>query len=107
MNAANTPGIGIAIDSTSLDFVPEAHCFIRWKGEAIDCTNPDSNLRKIEHDILLERYIVPEQVGQWKANFHKNYIQQWLNEHPEITYSLNEVWEIRENCILALSTDNK
>ena len=75
MDAKNTPGIGSALKNSSLEYVPEAHCFIRWQGEAIDCTNPDSDLKRIESDILLEKSISPEQVGQWNAKFHKNYIQ--------------------------------
>jgi hypothetical protein len=38
MSERNTPGVGAVLDRHGLDCIPEAHCFLRYRGERIDIT---------------------------------------------------------------------
>lgn len=105
MNSRNTPGIGGHIADASLDFIPEAHCYLDIDGEKIDLTTVSASLTKIEKDILYEEIILPDQVSQYKINVHKKYIQDWLSAE-KIEKTFEEVWSVRERCIAALSTNN-
>lgn len=103
MNAENTPGIGATIQEAELEYVPEAHCFLRINGQSFDCTKPEADLEGIKQDILEEKIILPNQVGDWKKAYHKKFIKTWLKNQSTIRYSPEAIWEIREKCILALS----
>jgi hypothetical protein len=102
MNESNTPGIGTSITNSSLDYIPEAHCYLNINGQRIDLTNPNSDINRINNDILSETDINPDQVAQYKVKYHKDYIQSWIVDH-NIKLSFDEVWAIREACIAALS----
>ena len=103
MNESNTSGIGTHITDHQLDYIPEAHCYLNINGQRLDLTNPDSDINRIKNDILSETEIKPDQVGQYKVKYHKNYIQSWVVDH-KIKLSFDEVWAIRELCIAELST---
>lgn len=38
MNESNTPGVGLILESSNYDYVPEAHCYLRYNGHRIDLT---------------------------------------------------------------------
>jgi len=101
MSEKNTPGIGDSLSSHDLEYMPEAHCYVRIQGEAIDVTRPGAQLEKIEQDILLEVSIEAEQVGEWKKNFHRSYLADWAKREGR-KEGLEQLWAIRENCIQSL-----
>lgn len=102
MNESNTPGIGGHIKEHGLEYIPEAHCYLKWEEERIDITSENANFEKIENDLLLEQEIEPEQIGAYKVEFHQNYLRQWIEEgNPP--YTFEKIWEIREKCIWQLS----
>ncbi len=105
MNASNTPGIGNALENSGLNFVPEAHCYLELGGFRFDFTNPKSDFSKLEADILQEAEITPDQVADFKVEFHKNFLRNW-NSDSGIGLSFEEVWNIREKCIANLSTSS-
>ena len=100
MTEYNTPKVATVIRTSGLPFIPEAHCYLEIRGKRCDFTTPESSIQHLEHDILEEQYIVPTQVGAYKVGYHKAYIKKWA-----VTFnrSFEEVWEIREACIAALS----
>lgn len=98
MNDRNTPGIQLSILTTELDYIPEAHCFLRVEGKGIDITTPKSSLERIASDILSETFIQPDQVGQYKIELHQQFLKDWI-EAENIPLSFEEVWRIRERCI--------
>ncbi len=102
MNPSNTPKIGDALNKTGLKFIPEAHCYLRVKGERIDCTSPNSSIQNIEKDILQEQTILPDQVVEFKIDYHRNYLKEWIQKEG-IQKSFEEIWSIREKCIENLS----
>jgi hypothetical protein len=104
MNADNTPGIGSLLAQNTLAFVPEAHCYLKIDGKRIDVTNPHSNFKKIESDLIEEQEITPEEVVLFKVIYHKKYLVSWLQKSGS-NLSFSEVWAIREQCIHNLSNN--
>lgn len=98
MSEKNTPGIGNALSKNGLSFIPEAHCFLIVNQERIDLTNENSDLSNIQNDIIEEIEIVPSQVGEYKVDYHKKYIREWMDK-KQGGFSFDELWHIREQCI--------
>lgn len=102
MNNANTPGIGSVLEENDLDFIPEAHCYLLHNGARIDITTPHSEINRIATDIISETSIKPEQVGQYKVDYHRDFVKNWLKDQ-NLKYTLDELWAFREECISNLS----
>jgi hypothetical protein len=101
MNESNT-NIGTILTDNDIEFIPEAHCYLKIDAVRVDCTTPKSNFAKIEKDILEEIEIEPFQVGEFKIDYHQNFIKNWLsNSKSKITFE--QLWTIREQCIAFLS----
>lgn len=102
MNAHNTQKIGSVLKEFNIDYLPEAHCYIRFDDEAIDVTMMNSSFDSIQSDVLEEQIIRPEQVSDYKVDYHKSFMRKWgVETHP--SKSFDELWSIRERCISALS----
>ena len=106
MNEHNTPKIGNEISKNSLTYIPEAHCYLKINDLKTDITTSNSNFETLEKDILEELEIQPEQVAEFKVNYHKNFLKQWIKEdNTELDFQ--SIWRIREQCIANLSvTEN-
>jgi hypothetical protein len=83
--------------------IPEAHCFLRIKGERFDFTSLQSRMDLIVPKLIREQRIDPHQVGEWKVAIHKDYIQKWLKRKPELNRDLDTFWKEREDCIKMFS----
>ena len=101
MTHTNTPKIGKTIIDAGLEYIPEAHCYLKLDHQRIDITNTHSDIETLSDAILLEIEIEPEQVADFKVDFHKNYLKNWIHEN-QIPMSFETVWEIREQCIKEL-----
>jgi hypothetical protein len=88
------------------EYIPEAHCYLKINEDSVDITSAESDLKKIKEAILFEQVIVPEQVGEFKVSFHKDYVKKWIKEE-KINFSFEEIWDIREECIAFLSKSSK
>jgi hypothetical protein len=105
MHERNTPGIGPILNKYALAMLPEAHCYLRFRGNRIDVTrevgaNPPEFVARFLH----EEDIMPEQIGGYKTTLHRNFLQRWLTETgPVAGRDIEEIWRIREECIAALS----
>lgn len=107
MNKENTPGIGNVLAEAGVLYVPEAHCVLKMGAEVMDITSSDSDYDRLEGSILMEKSIKPEQVGQWKVDFHRDYMKNWILK-ASCGYDFDEIWALREKCILRLSeNENK
>lgn len=104
MKESNT-AIGTLLSEKNIDFIPEAHCYLKINGKRIDLTTETSNFSKIEKDLLEEIVIEPNQVGDYKIEYHKDYLKKWLYETHQ-KHNFDEIWSIREKCIQKLS-ENK
>ncbi|MCB0396374.1 MAG: hypothetical protein KDD36_06960 [Flavobacteriales bacterium] len=102
MNEANTPGIGEELSRHSLDFIPEAHCYLKVDGERIDLTTKGSDYRNIAKDVMIETEIQPSQVAAFKVSHHQDFLKQWIRESG-CPLDFDEIWQVRENCIRNLA----
>ena len=102
MTQENTPKIGDYIKKSGLSYIPEAHCYLQINGERLDYTAPASSINRIENAILSETEIKPNQVCEWKVDFHKRFIKDWRISE-KIKMDFNAIWNVREKCIESLS----
>jgi hypothetical protein len=98
MNRHNTPAVACTLVQYRLDYIPEAHCYLRYNGAIFDYTFSSSQL-DFADDLLEEQEIEPQQIADWKIVYHKAFIGKWLVGNPQIQYSPDELWVIREQCI--------
>lgn len=102
MNASNTPKIGTSLSEQGIAFIPEAHCYLKVDGRRLDITTSDAKIDDLSADILLEQEISPNQVSNFKVDFHKNYLKKWLKE-ISLEMTFDELWLVRERCIQNLT----
>jgi len=101
MDASNTPGIGSYIADASLDYLPEAHCYLKSYGCVIDLTSDNSFFHKIEDGVMEEIEIKPDDVISYKVDYHKSFLKKWISKN-DIPYDFSQIWKIREECIASL-----
>ena len=104
MNEKNTPGIGKTLFINTIDFIPEAHCYLKINNTRVDITTENANFKKLEKEILKEIEITPEQVIDFKVTYHQEFLKKWILEN-NMKFGFEEVWAIREQCIANLSND--
>lgn len=102
MTQGNTPGIGSVLADHGLDYIPEAHCYIKLGEQVIDVTKPEPLYESIRQDILMEEIVELPQLGEYKSKFHISYIDRWRQEIG-VNFSTDELWRIREACIYNLT----
>ncbi|WP_158730326.1 hypothetical protein [Flavobacterium sp. I-STPA6A] len=105
MNKNNTPEISATLLQNNLDFIPEAHCYLKFEDQILDLTKINSNPKDFVDDLIEEIEILPEQITDYKVNYHKNYLVTWLDNNKQINFSLNDIWKIREQCIEDLANN--
>lgn len=103
MSPETNPSLEEFFRDKSYPSIPEAHCYLGYKGERFDFTALDFDKEKIAPKIVREQRIDPNQVSDWKIMIHKHYLQGWLNRNPAIELSLEEIWKDREEAISLLS----
>jgi hypothetical protein len=102
MSERNTPGVAQVLNNYGLSYIPEAHCYLRYRDERIDVTGVAEGAEPIQK-FLYEEPIAVEQIGAYKNDLHKRFLRDWI-DHTETMKGrkLEEVWRIREECIAAL-----
>ena len=102
MNEANTPKLGDLLSKKNIEYLPEAHCYLKINQIPIDATTSDSFYDKIKQDIMEEIEIIPNQVSEFKVEYHKAFLKKWITETNQ-SYTFEEIWDLREQCIEKLS----
>jgi hypothetical protein len=102
MNEVNTPKLGDLLSKNNINYIPEAHCYLKINQIPVDATTSDSFYDKIKHDILEEIEIIPNQVSDFKVAYHKAFLKKWIEETNQ-NNTFEEIWKIREQCISKLS----
>lgn len=102
MNGINTPKIKDILYKYKLEFIPEAHTYLKINLIDYDITFPFSNKLLVKDYFLFEKEISYEYVISDKIHFHKEYLKEWIKRN-NINFSFEEIWEIREECIAELS----
>ena len=103
MNGSNTPKLSCILNKYKVQYIPEAHCLLKINNDFIDVTNAASSYDNLKDDVLELIEIQPDQIGEFKVNYHQAYLKKWLkNNNSE--YLFDEFWDIREECIKVLSS---
>lgn len=102
MNEENTSKIYPLLSENKINYIPEAHCYLKIDGIPVDVTTSESLYDKIKDDILEEIEIEPYQVSEFKVDYHKDFTKKWIVESNEIK-TFDDLWKIRESCIEKLS----
>ncbi len=102
MTEANTPGVGRVLAAHGLESIPEAHCYLRYAGRGVDITRSGVTPQAAIPHIRDEWTIEPCQIGAHKVAVHQQYLRGWLRERRHLCLSFEELWSIREACIIAL-----
>lgn len=102
MTQLNTPKIGTELIKNSIEYIPEAHCYLKINGIRTDLTTKNSEFKHIEKDLIQEIDIKPQQVIDFKVAYHKAFIKNWLKD-TNSKLNFEQIWHIREKCIDNLS----
>lgn len=103
MNESNTPPVKKVLSQFNLEYIPEAHCYLKYKDSILDYTKISKKPFEFLPDLMEEHEISPEQITDYKVNYHKQFLSNWLVENPQPAFTPDEMWAIREKCIRALS----
>lgn len=104
MNKVNTPAVAGTLDKHQIQYIPEAHNYLKYEGRILDFTKPDF-LPPDFCDFLIEEIkIMPDQIAEYKVEYHKKFLTDWL-QREELKLSLDELWSIREQCIADLANN--
>ena len=102
MHAGNTPRVEETLARASLDYLPEAHNYLKYKGQVLDFTFGKAvDEPFFLKDLILEIEIPANAITAFKVTFHKTYLNTWLEEN-RIPLTMEQVWAVRERCIAAL-----
>lgn len=101
MNRNNTPKIKNTLKRYNLHYIPEAHNYLKINGKIYDCTSKNSSESNFINDLIQEMEILPNQISNFKIQYHKDFLKDWIIDKP---LTLEEVWSIREQCIVDLSS---
>ena len=99
MDGGNTPGVGEVLARHGLASVPEAHCYLVYRGNRVDLTRAGEPTAPTV-DFLHEERIEPGQIGSYKVEKHRSFVCEWAAERE---LEFGRVWRVREECIRALS----
>ena len=102
MDEVNTPKLGDLLSKNNINYISEAHCYLKIKQIPVDATTSDSFYDKIKQDIMEEIEILPNQVSDFKVAYHKAFLKKWIKETNQ-NNTFEEIWRIREECISKLS----
>jgi hypothetical protein len=104
MHERNTPGVGVILTRYNLASLPEAHCYLTYAGRRIDITRSGTEPAEPITQFFHEEAIIPKQIRDYKVTLHRQYMQTWVSTNAEAVrgWSVEEMWQIREECIAAL-----
>lgn len=99
MSEDNTPGVGAILEAANLISIPEAHCYLRFRGHRYDFTGlPGGNSSPFD-SLLAEHAVSPYSLPQEKTALHHKAMHAWAALHGR---TFAQAWKIREACIEAL-----
>ena len=101
MNAKNTVEVESVLEKHQLGYIPEAHTYLKYKDTIFDFTSTNASDTSYK-SVLYEEKIDADQVRYYKVKLHHQFLKSWIEEN-NIPYTFEELWTIREECILALS----
>jgi len=100
----NTPQACEILEETGLFEVPNAHSYLKYKGEIIDATKIGSEKLEFKSTIQKEIKIDSPQINEFKKKQHQTFLRKWVGDNElGCSLSFDRVWNIREQIIEILS----
>ncbi len=103
MNAQNTSKAASVLNKYGLEYLPEAHNYLRIENQRLDFTTEKSRASSFEKDLLQEQNLEYNNIAKEKVIIHQAFLRNWLLSQTNISYNFDDIWKIREACIAALS----
>lgn len=99
MTEQNTPGVGAVLSKYRMQSIPEAHCYLRYKGIRLDFTRNyfDNDFMEPILSFIHEEPIKSDHAPSYKKALHQKVIRERFGEDR-----FAHIWQIRERCIAAL-----
>lgn len=98
MDGTNTPGVARVLRRHGIRALPEAHCYLAHRDRRVDVTGVEGSAAE---EFIHEETIEPAQIGTYKAERHRKFVRRWASERG---LDAGRVWQVREECIGALSS---
>jgi len=103
MNGSNTPKIKERLLKYNIPYIPEAHTYLKYEAQYFDFTKIGASPEDFLNDLMHEIEIQSNQINVQKVEIHKSFLRNWLRVNSDNKYSIEEIWNIREECIKDLS----
>lgn len=100
MNGTSYPKIQKTLEANGLNYIPEAHNYLKIKGEIYDCTSSTSHSKDFSPYLIQEIEIQPSDVTERKIQIHQEFLKSWCSKKG---FDFVQIWKIREQCIQDLS----
>lgn len=105
MDSIYTFKIKETLNKFNLNYIPEAHNYLKIDNKYFDFTNSNSDYIQFKNKLLIEKEIEYYEIVEEKILFHKDFIKKWIIEE-KISYNLDEIWNVRELCIKDLQQND-
>jgi len=94
------PGVGEILAAAQVDFIPEAHVYLKIMNELRDVTGMPAGSTLFYESLQNEIEILPHQIGDFKLIWHATFLSEFAKNQNR---SIDEIMKIREACIAHLS----
>jgi hypothetical protein len=101
MNGIFYPKIQNTLSQNQLQYIPEAHNYLKIGNQIFDCTSAKSSPDDFIPFLILEREIQADDVIEKKIQIHQEFLKIWCDEYD---LDFEKIWNIREKCIQDLSS---
>lgn len=98
MDSHYAPAIKKTLDKYQLNYIPEAHNYLKFKEEYFDFTKPNASYSDFKNQIVFEQELEHHEIADHKVSIHQKFLVSWL-QAEKLNFSLEEIWKIREQCI--------
>lgn len=88
------PSLKNQFKSFPLDYIVEAHSYLRYKDQIIDVTSQffDAQALLSPSDLIDSFYLLPHEAGAIKQWFHKKFYQSWCKQN---NLDFAKAWDLR------------
>jgi hypothetical protein len=100
LDEVNTPQIAAILQAHQLPAILDAHCYLSFQNHIIDITNPKTLISSLNRNTVQAIMIQPEQIGDFKLQYHQQFIKDWVKPQPPLTFE--QIWSAREKYIETL-----
>lgn len=102
MGSHNTPVLSSVFKSTTINWVPEAHCRLLVDNEPLDLTFGFNRFYIHSDDIIERELCSAEMISRHKTTWHQRKIKEWMATQ-KVQTEFEQIWKLREACIQQLS----